>query len=286
MTAKILDGRKISKEIKQNIITETENLEKEYGIKPGLAVVIVGEDEASSVYVSMKAKACKNVGFHSETYNLPQDTSQKELIQLIGKLNNDAKIHGILVQLPLPKGFDENLVNSHILPSKDIDGFHAINAGNLMLGEDGYIPCTPKGIIELIKRTGTDISGKHAVVIGRSNIVGKPVGILLLRENATVTICHSRTNNLAEHTKNADIIVAAVGIPKLIKGDMIKEGAIIIDAGTRKVDEKLVGDVDYDEAVNKASWITPVPGGVGPMTITMLLLNTLESAKKSCASVR
>lgn len=282
MLGKILDGKKISKEIREKIMDEVSKLQQNYNVTPGLAVIIVGDDEASQVYVSMKEKACKNVGFYSQVYRLPKETTQCELLELIDQLNHDDKIHGILVQLPLPKGLDENLINSHILPTKDIDGFHAVNTGNLLLGEDCYIPCTPKGILELIKRTGEDITGKHAVVIGRSNIVGKPAAVLLLRENATVTICHSKTEDLKKYVKMADIVVAAVGVPELIKGDMIKEGAIVIDAGTRKVEGKLVGDVEYNEASKKASWITPVPGGVGPMTITMLLENTLKAAQKQC----
>ncbi|PAB60967.1 bifunctional methylenetetrahydrofolate dehydrogenase/methenyltetrahydrofolate cyclohydrolase FolD [Anaeromicrobium sediminis] len=278
--AKILDGRKISKEIRADIIERVDRMKEEKGIVPGLAVVIVGDDEASHVYVSMKAKACKSVGFHSEEHKLPESTTQEELLNLIDHLNNDDKINGILVQLPLPKHMDENLVNSHISPQKDVDGFHAVNMGNLTLGEESYVPCTPKGIIELIKRTGTDMAGKNAVVVGRSNIVGKPAAILLLKESCTTTICHSKTKNMELFLKEADIVVAAAGVPNLIKGHMIKEGAIVIDAGTRKLDGKLVGDVEFDSAKEVASWITPVPGGVGPMTITMLLENTLEATEK------
>ncbi|TCO79195.1 bifunctional methylenetetrahydrofolate dehydrogenase/methenyltetrahydrofolate cyclohydrolase FolD [Marinisporobacter balticus] len=282
MSAKILDGKKISQEIVENIMNEVTRLEKNHKIIPGLAVVIVGDDEASHVYVSMKEKACKKVGFYSEAHRLTKETTQDELLDLINQLNHNDKIHGILVQLPLPEGFDENLINSHILPSKDIDGFHAINTGKMLLGEDSFVPCTPKGIVELVKRTGEDITGKHAVIVGRSNIVGKPAAILLLKENATVTVCHSKTKDLQNHIKMADILVAAVGVPEFIKGEMIKEGAIVIDAGTRKVEGKLVGDVNYEEAERVASWITPVPGGVGPMTITMLLENTLKAAKMQC----
>ncbi|QXM06025.1 bifunctional methylenetetrahydrofolate dehydrogenase/methenyltetrahydrofolate cyclohydrolase FolD [Crassaminicella indica] len=282
MEVKILDGKKISEEIRNHIVNEVKKLKANYGITPGLSVVLVGDDAASHVYVSMKEKACKKVGFHSEVYKLPKETTQQELLNLINKLNNDEKIHGILVQLPLPKGIDEHLINSHIAPTKDVDGFHAVNTGKLFLGKESFIPCTPKGILELIKRTGEDITGKHAVVIGRSNIVGKPVAILLLKENATVTICHSKTKNLDKYVQTADIVVAAVGVPELIKGNMIKKGAIVIDAGTRKVNNKLVGDVEFEEASKKASWITPVPGGVGPMTITMLLENTLKAAKAQC----
>jgi methylenetetrahydrofolate dehydrogenase (NADP+)/methenyltetrahydrofolate cyclohydrolase len=282
MCAKILDGREISKEIRNAIIEQVHHLKERYEMTPGLAVIIVGDDDASHVYVSMKEKACQKVGFHSEVYKLPKETTQEEILKLIDELNKSKKIHGILVQLPLPKGIDESLINSHILPTKDVDGFHAINTGKLLLGEESFIPCTPKGILELIKRTGENLTGKHAVVIGRSNIVGKPTGVLLLKENTTVTICHSKTENLEKYVQMADIVVAAVGVPELIKGTMIKDGAIVIDAGTRKINGKLVGDVDYEEASKKASWITPVPGGVGPMTITMLLENTLKAAKVQC----
>lgn len=282
MGARIIDGKNISSQMRQRIMVDAKVLKESKGVMPGLAVVLVGDDDASQVYVSMKEKACINVGFHSEVYRLPKDTSEDELLTLIDQLNNHHKIHGILVQSPLPHHLDEHLINSHIHPMKDVDGFHPINSGNLLLSEPCFVPCTPKGIIALIKSTGENISGKHGVVIGRSNIVGKPAALLLLNENATVTICHSKTYNLKDHVRNADILVAAVGSPELIKGDMIKPGAIVIDAGTRKVNGKLVGDVAFDEASKIASWITPVPGGVGPMTITMLLENTLKAAKLLC----
>ncbi|KAB3537385.1 bifunctional methylenetetrahydrofolate dehydrogenase/methenyltetrahydrofolate cyclohydrolase FolD [Alkaliphilus pronyensis] len=280
--AKIIDGKVISKDIREDISKHVSDLKEKHNITPGLAVVIVGNDPASHTYVGMKEKACTSVGMYSEVHRLPEETTQEQLLHLINRLNGDTKIHGILVQVPLPKGINENIVNSHIIPEKDVDGFHAINTGNLLLGEDTIVPCTPKGIIELIKSTGASISGKNAVVIGRSNIVGKPAAVLLLQENATVTICHSKTNNLKEHILNADIVVAAVGKPELIKGDMIKPGAIVIDAGTTVVDGKLIGDVEFSKASGVASYITPVPGGVGPMTIAMLLKNTLEAAKKKC----
>lgn len=280
MKGNIINGKEIAKNIKADLAREVEMFKTKYGKVPGLAVVLVGDDPASHTYVSMKEKACKKIGMYSEVYRLSENTTQDQIIELIDKLNNDDKIDGILVQLPLPYGINENIINYRIAPEKDVDGFHAVNAGNLFLGEKGFIPCTPKGIIKLIKETGIEIEGKNAVVVGRSNIVGKPTAILLLNENATVKICHSRTKDLANHIKEADILVSAVGKPEIIKGEMIKEGAIVIDVGTTKVNGKLVGDVEYSSAKNRASWITPVPGGVGPMTIAMLLENTLEAFKK------
>ncbi|KPU28092.1 5,10-methylene-tetrahydrofolate cyclohydrolase [Caloranaerobacter sp. TR13] len=280
MKDNVINGKEIAKKIRANLAKEVEIIKSRYGKVPGLAVVLVGNDPASHTYVSMKEKACKKIGMYSEVHRLSENTSQDQIIELIDKLNEDDKIDGILVQLPLPKGINENIVNYRISPEKDVDGFHAVNAGNLFLGEKGFIPCTPKGIIRLIKETGIEIEGKNAVVVGRSNIVGKPTAILLLNENATVKICHSRTKDLAKHVKEADILVSAVGKPEIIKGEMIKEGAVVIDAGTTKVNGKLVGDVEFDLAKNRASWITPVPGGVGPMTIAMLLENTLEAFKK------
>ncbi|WP_069649484.1 bifunctional methylenetetrahydrofolate dehydrogenase/methenyltetrahydrofolate cyclohydrolase FolD [Caloranaerobacter ferrireducens] len=280
MKNNIINGKEIAKNIRANLAKEIEMIKSKYGKVPGLAVILVGNDPASHTYVSMKEKACKKIGMYSEVHRLSENTTQDQIIDLIDKLNKDDKIDGILVQLPLPKGINENIVNYRISPEKDVDGFHAVNAGNLFLGEKGFIPCTPKGIIRLIKETGIEIEGKNAVVVGRSNIVGKPTAILLLNENATVKICHSRTKDLAKHVKEADILVSAVGKPEIIKGEMIKEGAVVIDAGTTKVNGKLVGDVEFDLAKNRASWITPVPGGVGPMTIAMLLENTLEAFKK------
>ncbi|WP_427339203.1 bifunctional methylenetetrahydrofolate dehydrogenase/methenyltetrahydrofolate cyclohydrolase FolD [Caloranaerobacter sp. DY30410] len=280
MKNNIINGKEIAKNIRAGLAKEIEIIKSKYGKVPGLAVVLVGNDPASHTYVSMKEKACKKIGMYSEVHRLSEDTTQDQIIELIEKLNKDDKIDGILVQLPLPKGINENIVNYKISPEKDVDGFHAVNAGNLFLGEKGFVPCTPKGIIRLIKETGIEIEGKNAVVVGRSNIVGKPTAILLLNENATVKICHSRTRDLAKHVKEADILVSAVGKPEIIKGEMIKEGAVVIDAGTTKVNGKLVGDVEFDLAKDKASWITPVPGGVGPMTIAMLLENTLEAFKK------
>lgn len=281
MSAKIIDGKEIARKVRSDIKAQVEKL-KEAGLTPGLAVILVGTDPASQVYVGNKEKACKEVGFHSEVYRLPEETSQDELLNLIEKLNHDEKIHGILVQLPLPSHLDEKLVINKISAQKDVDGFHPLSAGALFVGEKSLVPCTPKGCIHLIKETGLDLKGKKAVVVGRSNIVGKPVSILLLNENATVTICHSRTQNLKEELLQADVVVAAVGKPNFITGDMIKEGAVVIDVGINRLENgKLTGDVDFESAKERAGWITPVPGGVGPMTIAMLLQNTLEAAQNN-----
>ena len=276
--AKIIDGKLVSANLREKIKSEVCDLKKS-GITPGLSVIKVGENPASNIYVQNKIKACEDVGIKSYAYYLPENTSQDELINLIETLNDDANIHGILVQLPLPSNIDENLVLSRVSYKKDVDGFHAMNVGNLMLFNNTIASCTPSGVIELIKSTGTDICGKHAVVVGRSNIVGKPMSMLLLRENATVTVCHSKTQNLREITKQGDILVAAIGKANFITGDMIKKDAIVIDVGINRVDGKLYGDVNFEEAKEVASYITPVPGGVGPMTITMLLQNTLSAAK-------
>ncbi|WP_026894099.1 bifunctional methylenetetrahydrofolate dehydrogenase/methenyltetrahydrofolate cyclohydrolase FolD [Clostridiisalibacter paucivorans] len=280
MDYRLLDGKKVSNETKEKIAKEAKRLTDDYGVRPGLAVVLVGNDPASQLYVNMKEKACKKANFYSKLIQLDERTSQDDVIDVIEDLNKNDNIHGILLQLPLPNGMNEKFVNSKISPEKDVDGFHAINAGNLFLGDKGFIPCTPKGILRLIKYYDIEIEGKDVVVIGRSNIVGKPAGLLLLNENATVTICHSKTRNISEYTKKADILISAVGRPHLIKKDMVKLGAIVVDAGTSKVDGKLYGDVDFENVKNNASWITPVPGGVGPMTIAMLLENTLEAYKK------
>ncbi len=277
MVAKIIDGKAIADEVKQGIAKQIEHWKK----KPGLVTVLVGENPASKVYVNRKHIACKQYGFYSREVHLPEDASQKELLKVISELNQDPQIHGILVQLPLPKQIDENAVLQAISPEKDVDGFHPINYGKLLAGIPSFVSCTPRGVLHLIKSTGVKLEGKHAVVIGRSNIVGKPTAVLLLQENCTVTICHSRTKNLADEVKRADIVVAAIGRPKMITGDMIKEGSIVIDVGINKNPEgKIVGDVDFEAAKEKAAWITPVPGGVGPMTIAMLLQNTFEAAKK------
>ena len=282
MSASIIDGKATAKEIKQEVAKKAEVYAAEFGRKPGLAVVIVGDDPASRVYVNGKKKACAEVGLLSEEYALPEKTTQEELLSLVDRLNASEHIDGILVQLPLPSHLNEDEIIARIDPRKDVDGFHPVSAGNLVIGRQCLKPCTPTGIIELIRRTGVEINGKKAVVIGRSNIVGKPVAMMLLGENATVTICHSKTVNLAETCREADILVAAVGRPEMVKGSWIKPGAVVIDVGVNRLaDKKLVGDVDFEEAKEVAGYITPVPGGVGPMTITMLMNNTVEAAFNS-----
>jgi len=280
MSASIINGKEIASAIREEIRAETEAL-KARGIVPGLAVVLVGDDPASKVYVGNKEKACLAMGFHSEVRRLPADTAQDELLAVIDRLNEDPAIHGILVQLPLPKHIDEKAVIDAIRVDKDVDGFHPVNTGNLVIGSDSLLPCTPAGCVELLKRSGIGIAGKHVVVIGRSNIVGKPAALLLLREHATVTICHSRTANLEEIARQADILVVAIGKPKAIDARHVKPGAVVLDVGVNRLpDGKLAGDVDFESASEVAGWITPVPGGVGPMTITMLLRNTLTAAKR------
>ncbi|MGM9524740.1 MAG: bifunctional methylenetetrahydrofolate dehydrogenase/methenyltetrahydrofolate cyclohydrolase FolD [Peptococcaceae bacterium] len=277
---KLIDGKQLAQKRREEIRQTVEQL-KSRGIVPGLAVILVGEDPASQVYVRNKEKACQEVGFHSEVYRLPETTSQEELLQLIDDLNRNDAIHGLLVQLPVPAHIDEKAVIHAISPKKDVDGFLPQNLGSLLIGEPAFEPCTPKGCIDLIKQTGVDIAGKKAVVVGRSNIVGKPVAMMLLRENATVTICHSKTKNLKEELLSADIVVAAVGKSNFITGDMIKDGAIVIDVGMNRLENgKLTGDVDRASLEGRDCWLTPVPGGVGPMTITMLMKNTLESAMR------
>ncbi len=277
--AQIIDGKAISAKVKAQVRTEVEEL-KCKGIEVGLAVVIVGNNSASRVYVNNKKKACEEVGFTSYEYALPEEITQDELLELVNKLNNDDKVNGILVQLPLPKQIDENAIINAILPEKDVDAFHPANVGHIMIGDFSFLPCTPAGVMELIAETGVDVCGKECVVIGRSNIVGKPMAMLLLHKHGTVTICHSRTKNLAEICSRADILVAAVGKAKFVTPDMIKEGAVVIDVGmNRDENGKLCGDVDYIACFDKAGYITPVPGGVGPMTIAMLMKNTLTAAK-------
>ena len=280
--AKIINGKEISATIRSEIKEATEKLVAESGVRPGLAVIIVGEDPASQVYVRNKKRACDEVGFYSESYELPENTTQEELNALVDRLNKDDKIHGILCQLPLPKHLDENEVIMRIDPKKDVDAFHPENVGKIMIGDYSFLPCTPAGVMALLERSGIDVCGKECVVVGRSNIVGKPQAMLLLHANGTVTICHSRTKNLAEVCRRADILVAAIGKADFFTGDMIKEGAVVIDVGmNRRADGKLTGDVDFASVEPKASYITPVPGGVGPMTITMLMQNTLTAAKNS-----
>lgn len=278
MAAKILSGKEVSARIKAELKEEADKL-KAQGIMPGLAVVIVGDDPASRVYVNNKKKACEDLGILSEEYALPAETSEEELLALIDRLNVDSKISGILVQLPLPKGLSEEKVINRINPKKDVDAFHPVNVGKIMIGNYDFVPCTPAGVMELIAESGIDISGKECVIVGRSNIVGKPMSMLLLHQNGTVTVCHSRTRDLKEVTKRADILVVAVGRPEFITGDMIKEGAVVIDVGINRLEnKKLVGDVEFESAEKVASAITPVPGGVGPMTIAMLMKNTLKAA--------
>lgn len=275
----IIDGKKVSAEVKAQVAKETEEL-KQQGITPGLAVVIVGDDPASRVYVNNKKKACEVVGFKSEEYALPAETTQEELLELVNTLNNKKDINGILVQLPLPKHLDEKEVIEAINPIKDVDAFHATNVGKIMIGDYDFLPCTPAGVMEMLASYNIDVNGKNCVVIGRSNIVGKPMAMLLLHKNGTVTICHSRTQNLKEVCAGADILVAAVGIPKFVKADMVKEGAVVIDVGMdRDENGKLCGDVDFESVKDKTSYITPVPGGVGPMTIAMLMKNTIKACR-------
>lgn len=281
MAAQLLDGKVMALALREEIARDVVKLRQEKGVTPGLAVILVGDDPASQIYVKNKGTACQQAGIYSETIRLPEETTQQALEDEIRRLNGDAHIHGILVQLPLPKHLDEAAALATIDPAKDVDGFHIQNAGKLLNGLPGVVACTPKGALEMIRRTGVDLNGKEAVVVGRSNIVGKPMAMLLLRENCTVTMCHSRTENLAEHTRRADILVAAVGKPRMITADMVKPGAIVIDVGINRVDGKVVGDVDFDAVRQVAGWITPVPGGVGRMTIAELLQNTLEAAEAS-----
>ena len=278
--AKILSGKEVSARIKEQLKQEVSDL-KAQGTVPGLAVVIVGDDPASKVYVGRKEAMCAELGMHSEKYALPAETTQDELVALVKKLNQDRSVHGILVQLPLPRHLDEKAVINTILPEKDVDAFHPENVGHIMIGDYSFLPCTPAGVMELIADTGVDVCGKNCVVIGRSNIVGKPMAMLLLHKNGTVTITHSKTQNLKEICANADILVAAVGKAKFVTPDMVKEGAVVIDVGMNRNEQgKLCGDVDFDACKDKAGYITPVPGGVGPMTIAMLMRNTLTAAKK------
>ncbi|MDE7464242.1 MAG: bifunctional methylenetetrahydrofolate dehydrogenase/methenyltetrahydrofolate cyclohydrolase FolD [Clostridiales bacterium] len=278
--SKVIDGKQVAADIKAKILDSAVEFEKQHGRKIGLAVVKAGDDPASAIYVRNKIKACEACNIASFSYYFDSDVSEAQLLELISALNADKNVDGILVQLPLPKGIDERRVLSAIVPEKDADGFHAVNAGKLFLGElTGSVACTPRGIIELIKSTGETICGKHAVVVGRSNIVGKPVAMLLLENNATVTVCHSKTVGLKEITRTADILVAAVGKKKFITADMVKRGAIVIDVGMNRDDDGLFGDVDFDHVKDGAAYITPVPGGVGPMTIAMLLQNTVDGAR-------
>lgn len=277
----IIDGKAVSASVRERIKEEVESLKKD-GKETGLAVIIVGNDPASKVYVNNKKKGCAEVGINSYEYALPEETTTEELLELINKLNEDSKVDGILCQLPLPKHIDEKTVINSITPSKDVDAFHPVNTGHIMIGDYSFLPCTPAGIIEMLKFYNIEICGKECVVIGRSNIVGKPMAMLLLHNSGTVTVCHSKTQNLAEVCRRADILVAAVGKAKFVTADMVKDGAVVIDVGMNRNEEgKLCGDVDFEGVKNKCSFITPVPGGVGPMTITMLLNNTLTASKNN-----
>ncbi len=280
--AQRIDGKLISATVREELKAECAAFKEEHGYAPGLAVVIVGEDPASQVYVRNKKKGCEEVGYYSEVHELPADTAQAELNALVDRLNADDRIHGILVQLPLPKHLDENEVLLRISPAKDVDAFHPYNVGKIMIGDYDFLPCTPAGVMELLKRSNVEVAGKRCVVIGRSNIVGKPMAMLLLHANGTVTVCHSRTRDLAAVCREADILVVAIGRADFVGADMVKPGAVVIDVGmNRRADGKLTGDVDFDAVEPIASAITPVPGGVGPMTITMLLKNTLTAARKA-----
>lgn len=293
MAAKIIDGKQVAAKMREELKNEVDALRAK-GIVPGLGVILVGLDPASSSYVSAKEKACEEAGIYSDDNRLPADTTEAALIALVERMNNDPRIHGILVQLPLPKHINEDAVIGTIRPEKDVDGFTPANVGRLVIGQECYMPCTPHGVVQLLARSGVTISGAHAVVVGRSNIVGKPIANMLLQKqknaNATVTICHTGTRDMASFTRQADILIVAAGRPNTITADMIKEGAVVIDVGVNRVEDstkksgfRLVGDVDFDGVKEKAALITPVPGGVGPMTITMLMVNTVESAKRHAA---
>ncbi len=289
MTARILSGKDIAKDIRKELKVEIAELKEKHGIVPGLAVALVGEDPASEVYVGAKVKTCKNLGVNSIEKRLPDNTSEADLLALIDEWNKDKNVHGILVQLPLPKHIDEQKVLTAIRPDKDVDGFHPTNVGKMLIGKPDFLPCTPHGCQQILMRSGIETEGKEVVVVGRSNIVGKPVAAILVQKakgaNATVTICHTRTKDIKEHTLRAEILIAAAGVPKFITADMVKDGAVVIDVGVHRIGktesgkDKLCGDVDFEAVKEKASAITPVPGGVGPMTITMLMMNTVRSAK-------
>ena len=292
MSAKIIDGNQIAADIRAEMKQEVADLKAKHGLTPGLAVVLVGEDPASVVYVRNKKRGCEEIGINSYEYKLEATAKESEVLDIVQKLNGDRNVHGILVQLPLPKQISESKILNTIVPEKDVDGFHPVNVGKMLIGEPCFLPCTPHGVQELLLRSGNDPKGKHVVVVGRSNIVGKPVTAILMQKkpgaDATVTVCHSSTKNLAEITRQADILIAAIGRAKMITADMVSNGVVVIDVGVNRIEDKstksgfrLVGDVDFDAVKEKASAITPVPGGVGPMTITMLLMNTIESAKRT-----
>lgn len=282
--AQIIDGEKTAADIRSEVTADAQKLLEESGVTPGLATVLVGSDPASQVYVNMKEKDSHSVGFYSERHDLPEDATEEAVLDLVEKLNESDKIHGILVQLPLPKHIDENKIIESISPEKDVDGFHPVNVGKLVIGQETFLPCTPHGVFQLLKRYGIETKGAHVVVIGRSNIVGKPMALIMMQRgegaDSTVTVTHSATKDLAAHARRADILVAAIGKPKFVTVDMVKEGAVVIDVGVNRTEDGLVGDVDFEAVKDKASWISPVPGGVGPMTRAMLLVNTVESAKR------
>ena len=295
MAAEIIDGKQVAADMRTELKVKVAKLKDETGLIPGLAVVLVGEDPASKSYVTAKERACADIGIFSDDNRLGADTTQEVLMALVEKLNNDDRIHGILVQLPLPSHLDESQVLLAIDPDKDVDGFHPVNVGKMVVGEEAFLPCTPHGVVQLLLKSNVKIEGAEVVIVGRSNIVGKPLANMLIQKNptgnATVTVCHTRTKNLAEHVKRADIVIAAAGRPNTVTADMIKDGAVVIDVGVNRVEDaskkrgyRLVGDADFDAIKEKASLITPVPGGVGPMTITMLLYNTVVSATRSAAS--
>jgi methylenetetrahydrofolate dehydrogenase (NADP+)/methenyltetrahydrofolate cyclohydrolase len=293
MSAKIISGTEVAKTIREELKIEVAELKEKHDIVPGLVTILVGEDPASQSYVSAKNKTAHALGIHSEQVTLPADTSEQDLLAIVEKYNQDKNIHGILVQLPLPKHINETNVLYAIDPAKDVDGFHPVNVGKMVVGEECFLPCTPHGILELLVRSGVETSGAEVVVIGRSNIVGKPIANLMLQKrkggNATVTLCHTRTKDMAAHCKRADIIIAAVGVPKMVTADMVKDGVVIIDVGVNRIGKTaegkaiLAGDVDFDAVKEKASYITPVPGGVGPMTITMLMKNTVQAARQTAS---
>ncbi len=281
MVAEIINGKEIANSIEKEIMEEAKELIEKHGVTPGLAVILVGSDPGSQVYVNIKRKASSRVTFHFEDYVFPDTAEEKEIIDLIERLNKDDKIHGILVQIPLPKHLDENKIISAISPEKDVDGLHPVNAGKLLLKQEGFVANTPAGILEMLRRSNIDVKGKDVVIVNRSKIVGRPLMVLLINNDATVTVCHTKTRDLKAHMRSADILVVAVGTPKFVTADVVREGAIVIDVGINRVEGKLCGDVDFEAVKEKASYITPVPGGVGPMTVCMLMKNVLTAAKQS-----
>ncbi|MHA1608165.1 MAG: bifunctional methylenetetrahydrofolate dehydrogenase/methenyltetrahydrofolate cyclohydrolase FolD [Candidatus Freyarchaeota archaeon] len=281
MGARVIDGRRIAAEIRKQLAEEAKLLWEEHGVRPGLAAILVGSDPASEVYLRIKRKACEEASFEFRKYSLPENVGEEDVIELLQKLNGESSIHGIIVQLPLPPHLDENRIITSIPPEKDVDGLHPVNMGRLLLGDEAITPCTPTGIITLLSKEGISLRGKHVVIINRSKIVGRPLMVMMTNRDATVTVCHSKTVNLTDHTRSADILVVAVGKPMFITEDMVKDGAVVVDVGINRVEGRIVGDVDFERVKEKASAITPVPGGVGPMTVAMLLKNVLDAAKKS-----